>query len=52
MSLLIACISVQGYQVEELLGKGGFGIVHRAKSLHKASFGEEVAIKMVRALFK
>lgn len=36
----------------ELLGQGGFGVVHRATSKAYASKGQEVAIKMVRLAAK
>lgn len=39
--------SFQDYQLKELLGQGGFGVVHRATSQAYASKGQEVAIKMV-----
>jgi serine/threonine protein kinase len=38
---------LQDYQLKELLGQGGFGVVHRATSKAYASKGQEVAIKMV-----
>lgn len=38
----------QDYQIFELLGKGGFAFVYRAKCLKS---GFEVALKMVRVLY-
>ena len=36
--------SIENYQVGELLGKGGFASVYKARCINS---GEEVAIKMV-----
>ena len=42
------CSHLQDYQVHNLLGRGGFANVYRAKSLVT---GQEVAIKMVSIHF-
>jgi polo-like kinase 4 len=37
----------KGYQIQEQIGKGGFGVVYRATSQTKGSMGKELAIKMI-----
>ncbi|KAH6600016.1 hypothetical protein BASA50_002603 [Batrachochytrium salamandrivorans] len=45
--------SIHDYDIHEVLGRGGFGVVHRAISKFKGSLGLEVAIKMIdKALMK
>lgn len=41
---------INGYDVKEEIGKGGFGVVYRAISLNKSTSGKNVAIKMVDIL--
>jgi hypothetical protein len=41
---------IQDYKVGDMIGKGAFGSVHRATSLHSSSFNQQVAIKMVGLL--
>ncbi|KAJ8324495.1 hypothetical protein QVD99_002515 [Batrachochytrium dendrobatidis] len=39
--------NINDYELHEVLGRGGFGVVHRAISRCKGSFGQEIAIKMI-----
>lgn len=39
--------NINGYEIKEEIGKGGFGIVYRAISQSKGSFQQQVAIKMI-----
>ena len=39
--------NIDDYEIHEILGKGGFGIVYRALSKATGSFKKEVAIKMI-----
>ncbi|TPX56203.1 hypothetical protein PhCBS80983_g04689 [Powellomyces hirtus] len=38
---------IEDYEIGEMLGRGGFGFVHRAVSKHAGTYGQEVAIKMI-----
>ncbi|KAJ3293304.1 Serine/threonine-protein kinase plk4 [Borealophlyctis nickersoniae] len=38
---------IEDYELGELLGRGGFGFVHRATSKSKGTYGREVAIKLI-----
>ncbi|KAJ3188955.1 hypothetical protein HDU85_004672 [Gaertneriomyces sp. JEL0708] len=38
---------IEDYEIGEMLGRGGFGFVHRAISKSRGAFGREVAIKMI-----
>ncbi len=40
---------IKGYQIQEQIGKGGFGVVYRAISQTPGSLGKELAIKMVKS---
>ncbi|KAJ3158441.1 Serine/threonine-protein kinase plk4 [Geranomyces michiganensis] len=38
---------IEDYEIGEMLGRGGFGFVHRAISKSAGTYGREVAIKMI-----
>ncbi|KAJ3179610.1 Serine/threonine-protein kinase plk4 [Geranomyces variabilis] len=38
---------IDDYEIGEMLGRGGFGFVHRAVSKSAGTYGREVAIKMI-----
>ncbi|TPX61796.1 hypothetical protein SpCBS45565_g07173 [Spizellomyces sp. 'palustris'] len=38
---------IEDYELKEMLGRGGFGFVHKAVSKSKGTYGREVAIKMI-----
>ncbi|KAI9021091.1 kinase-like domain-containing protein, partial [Hyaloraphidium curvatum] len=38
---------LQDYELGEVLGRGGFGVVHRAVCRHPDAYGMEVAVKMI-----
>ncbi|KAI8591672.1 hypothetical protein BDZ88DRAFT_487338 [Geranomyces variabilis] len=38
---------IENYEIGEMLGRGGFGLVHRAVSKSAGTYGREVAIKMI-----
>lgn len=48
-SLHLAGTMVGGYQLEQLIGKGGMGVVYRAKQI---SLDRQVAVKLIRAEFE
>ncbi|KAJ3089463.1 Serine/threonine-protein kinase plk4 [Quaeritorhiza haematococci] len=38
---------IEDYELDEMLGRGGFGFVHKATSRSLGSYGREVAIKLI-----
>jgi serine/threonine protein kinase len=38
--------NINGYKLEQVLGRGGFGVVYKATSLAKSTAGKQVAIKL------
>jgi serine/threonine protein kinase len=38
--------NINGYKLEQILGRGGFGVVYKATSLAKSTAGKQVAIKL------
>ncbi|KAJ3314741.1 hypothetical protein HDV04_005747 [Boothiomyces sp. JEL0838] len=49
-SLIRFANQINGYDLKEVIGKGGFGIVYRAISKSSGSLGKQVAIKLINKL--